>query len=131
MNIFLSDPDEERLPPEEVRLREMQVVPYPDSGRVKIFLELTPFMKRPSVEVTITGKSGRAARTSILESMTRKLEFTMHLREFEAGSENTLEVTVYYQRLPEPSEVSAELPLPEPMIVDRKKTTFTLPISEP
>ena len=127
MDIFFPDPDEVRLPPEEVRLREMQVTPLPDGRRVKIFLELTPFMKRPNVDVSITAASGKeVARTSILETMSRKLEFTMHLREIEPGSEYTLESIVYYQRLPEPSAIPMEIPLPDPIIVDHQKATFIL-----
>ena len=127
MDIFFHDPDEVRLPPEEVRLREMQVTPLPDGRRVKIFLELTPFMKRPNVDVSITAASGKeVARTSILETMSRKLEFTMHLREIEPGSEYTLESIVYYQRLPEPSAIPMEIPLPDPIIVDHQKATFIL-----
>ena len=127
MDIFFHDPDEVRLPPEEVQLREMQVTPLPDGRRVKIFLELTPFMKRPNVDVSITAASGKeVARTSILETMSRKLEFTMHLREIEPGSEYTLESIVYYQRLPEPSAIPMEIPLPDPIIVDHQKATFIL-----
>lgn len=127
MDIFFHDPDEVRLPPEEVRLREMQVTPLPDGRRVKIFLELTPFMKRPNVDVSITAASGKeVARTSILETMSRKLEFTMHLRETEPGSEYTLESIVYYQSLPEPSAIPMETPLPDPIIVDHQKATFIL-----
>jgi hypothetical protein len=130
MEIFFNDPNEVRLPPEEVRLREMQVIPLPDGRRVRILLELTPFMKRPNVDISITGASGReAAHASILETMSRKLEFVLHLRETEPGSEYTLESMVYYQRLPESSNTSMEMVLPEPIIVDRQKATFILPQS--
>jgi hypothetical protein len=131
MDIFFHDPNEVRLPPEEVRLCEMRVSPLPDGGRVRIFLELTPFMKRPNVGVTIKSASGKeVARTSILETMLRKLEFTMHLRESEPGSEYTIESIIYYQKLPEPNDVPMEVPLPEPIIVDHQKATFILPRSE-
>ena len=128
MDIFFRDPNVIRLPPEEVRLLEMQVTPQQNGRQVKILLELTPFIKRPNVEVTITAASGKeVAHTSILEAMLPKMEFTMHLRTFEPGGEYTLESTVYYQRLPEPSDTPKDVPLPEPMIVDCKKTMFILP----
>ena len=129
MNIFLQDPDEIRLPPEDVRLVAVQVTPQPNSRRVKIFLELTPFMKRPNVEVTITDADGKAAaHSSILETMLRKLEFTMHLREPIPGGEYTIESTVYYQKLPEPSDTPVDIALPEPMIVDQRTEKFILPL---
>ena len=70
-----------------------------------------------------------AAHTSILETMTRKLEFVLHMREAEPGGEYTLECMVYYQKLPEPSNTTMEITLPEPIIVDRQKATFILPQS--
>jgi hypothetical protein len=128
MDIFFQDPNEVRLPPEEVRLRGMQVTPLPDGRRVKILLELTPFMKRPNVDVCISSASEEeVAHTSILESMSHKLEFTMHLRETEPGSQYTLESIIYYQKLPEQRDVPIEMPLPDPMIVDRQKVAFFLP----
>jgi hypothetical protein len=130
MDIFFQDPNEVRLPPEEVRLCGVQVMPLPDGRRVKILLELTPFIKRPNVDISITGVSGmEAARASILETMTRKLEFVLHMREAEPGGEYTLESMVYYQKLPEPSNTTVEITLPEPIIVDRQKMTFILPQS--
>jgi hypothetical protein len=129
MDIFFQDPNEIRLPPEEVRLRELQVTPEPNGNRVKIYLELSPFQKRPNVEVTITAESGKeVAHTNILENMLHKMEFTMHLRGPVTGGSYRVETLVYYQRLPEPSETPVEVPLPEPMIVDRHETTFILPL---
>jgi len=128
MDIFLRDPNEIRLPPEGVRLSKVQVTPDPNGGRVKIYLELTPFMQRPNVSVTITSATGmEVAHTSILETMLPKLEFTMHLREHDPGSEYIVATSIYYQRLPEPSDVPKDVPVPDPMIVDHNKTIFVLP----
>lgn len=131
MNIFLQDPNEIRLPPEEVRLLKVQVTPQPNKKRVKVHLELTPFMKRPNIEVSIRSGDGReVGHTSILEIMLHKLEFTIHLRQAEASDELVLETTVYYQKLPEPSEAPGEISLPDPMIVDTNKTSFRMDAAE-
>lgn len=131
MSIFLHDPNEIRLPPEEVRLVKVLVTPQPNGKQVKVHLELTPFMKRPNIEVSITADTGKeVGHTSILETMLHILEFTMHLRQAEAGSQLTMETTVYYQKLPEPSNVPKEVPLPDPLIVDHHHTSFSLPRSE-
>jgi hypothetical protein len=128
MNIFFQDPNEIRLPPEEVRLREVQITPQPNGDRVKIHLELTPFIKRPNVNVTITDASGKeVAHTSILETMLPKLEITMHLRKPEQGSEYSVETTVYYQQTLEPTKTPVDIQLPDPMMVDCHKATFILP----
>jgi hypothetical protein len=128
MDFFLNDPDVTRLPPEEVRLCDVQITTAANGRQVKIHLELTPFLKRPNLEVTIASTSGnKVAHTNILETMFPKLEFTMHLREAEPGGEYTLEITVYYQKMPEPTDIPMEVPLPEPMIVDHKVSKFVLP----
>lgn len=128
MNIFFQDPNETRLPPEEVRLVEVKVIPQPNGNRVKIFLELTPFIKRPNVIVAITNASGKeVAHTNILEAILPKIEFTMHLRTPEHGGEYAVETSVYYQRMPAPDETSVEIQLPDPMVVDRHTMTFILP----
>src|SRR4030042_913003 len=128
MDIFFQDPNEVRLPPEEVRLREMNVISLPDGKRVKVFLELTPFIKRPNIEVVMTDASGKeVAHTSILETALRKLEFIMHIRNTEPGSKYTIESIVYYQRLPEPSDIPMDVALPDPVIGDNLKATFIIP----
>ena len=57
MDMFFADPNDPPLPPEEVRLRELRAEPWPDVLRVKVFLELTPFQKRPSAEGSIRNAS--------------------------------------------------------------------------
>jgi hypothetical protein len=128
MNIFFQDPNEVRLPPEEVRLTQVQVTPQPDGRQVKVHVELTPFMKRPNIQVRIANQAGKeVGSTSILETMLHKLDFTMHLRQVEAGDELNMVITIYYQKLPEPSEAPVEVPLPDPMVVDHHSTLFSLP----
>jgi len=131
MDIFFQDPDENRLPPEEVRLREVQVFPMPDGMRIKVLIELEPFLKKPNLEISITTEAGKeVAHTSILETLTRKNELVMHLRDVKPGGEYTLTTTVYYQSLPEPSNMPLDLALPEPLIVDQQKVNFSLPQSK-
>ena len=131
MNIFSQDLNEIRLSPEEVRLLKVQITSLSNGNRVKIYLELTPFMKRLNVNVTIKDASGKqVAHTSILETMLAKMEFTMHLHEPEQGREYSVETSVYYQRMPEPSESSVDIQLPDPLVVDHHKSTFILPQME-
>lgn len=128
MNIFFYDPDEVRLPPEEVRLKKVEVIPKADGGRVKIRLELTPFQKRPNISVMITAQSGKeVANTTILETMLTQLEITMHLRGRETGDHFVVETIVYYQMVPQPTETEVEIQLPEPMIVDKQHTMLVIP----
>lgn len=126
MDIFFPDPNDPPLPPEEVRLRNLRAEPWPDGLRVKVFLELTPFQKRPSAELTLAGPDGEeAARTSILETISRQMELNLHLRPDAAAGEYTLDITVYYQKLPNQEQPDA--PMPEPLIVDRGQHRFHIP----
>jgi hypothetical protein len=132
MNIFLQDPDEIRVPPDEVRLKKVEITPYMDGSRIKLQLELTPFMKRPNISVTITTPSGeQVAHSDILETMLSKLELTMHIRQAKTTGEFTTEISVYYQKLPQPNDSPAEVPLPDAMIVDSFKTSFSFQQLEP
>ncbi len=127
MNMFLHDPNEIRLPPEEVRLTKVEVIAHIKERRVKVHLELTPFMKRPNIEVIITsGNRREVGHINILETMLHILEFTVHLRQVEAPEQLHMETTVYYQKLPEPgaSDTPIEMQLPDPMIVDHHSTTI-------
>jgi hypothetical protein len=127
MNLFLNDPNEIRLPPEEVRLTKVEVKPSFNGRQVKVHLELTPFMKRPNIEVSISSNQGReVGHTNILETMFHRLEFTMHLRQVAEGDELTMRTTIYYQKLPEPSDTPKDVPLPDPLVVDQNTTTIRL-----
>jgi hypothetical protein len=126
MNIFLQDPNIIRVPPEEVRLKKVKITPQMDGSRIKLQLELTPFLKRPNISVTITTPSGeQMAHSDILETMLSELELTMHLRQAKPAGEFTAEISVYYQKLPLPSDSPVEVPLPDPMIVDSLTKTFS------
>ena len=128
MDIFFQDQDETRLPPEQVRLIQSQITPLHGTNRVKVFLELTSFIKRPNIEIILSNGTGKVvAQTSILETMLRKLEITMHMGESEPGNEYTFESIVYYQKLPEPSDTPVVVPLPDPMIVDHRTAKFIFP----
>jgi hypothetical protein len=80
MDPFFLDPNVERLPPEATRLLDLRAEPYPDGRRVRVGLELTPFQKRPDIELTLTDPDGQpAASASVIEPMGWRLELTLHL----------------------------------------------------
>jgi hypothetical protein len=109
-----------------VRLRNLRAEPWPDGRHVKILLELTPFLKLPSAEVFLLGPDGsEAARTSILETINRKMELNLHLKPGSPSGDYTLHVTVYYQKLPLAEQPDA--PIPEPLIVDSNQYSFNIP----
>jgi hypothetical protein len=133
MDIFFQDPSEMPLPPGEVRIRALRADPWPDGRRVRIYLEVDPFQKRPSVDVVITDSQGdTVAQTSVIESMVRKMEFNMHLHADQPAGLYTVSAVLYYSDpFPEPEpkgqETEAEtIHLPETKTVDRAETTFSV-----
>lgn len=126
MDIFFQNPDDKRLPPEQVRLLVLRAEPWPDAQRVKVHIEITPFETPPSLEVNLTDASGNeAARTSILETMAQRLEINLHLRQpAPTGETYTLSVLLYYQK---PAAEGEDIDqLNQPWEIDRRQITFQI-----
>lgn len=86
------------LPPEEVRIRSLRIEPWPDGRRIKVFIELTPFQQKPSLDLTITDESGdEFANVSIIETMMTRLVLTMHLPEGAQPGEYRLAASLFYE----------------------------------
>lgn len=129
MDIFFHDPDDAPVPPDEVRIRAFTVTPYPDGRRIKIYLELTPFQERPSGEIAIQDLEGRLLATAnIIETMTHKMELTLHLRGAPAASLLEATADIFYQTTPseDMNGETDEYQLPERKRVDFNRITFTL-----
>jgi hypothetical protein len=142
VDIFFQDPSEIPLPPDDVRIRLLRAEPWPDGRRVRIYLEVDPFQKRPSAEVVITDSQGIvAAQASVIESMARKMEFNMHLRQAQPSGRYTVSAVLFYSDPipeprsheegpdPEPPSSPSGTPLPEPKRVDEAETTFTVGVT--
>jgi len=135
MDIFFANPSEVPLPPSEVRIRELNVEPWPDGTRVRVYLEVDPFQKRPNADLTLLDQDGRElSSVSIIESMTRKIELVMHLRGASPAT-CTLQALLYYASLPEPAQpggMREDNPEPEPRmernLIDTRQVTFELPV---
>lgn len=97
---FFSDLEElntSQLPPEEVRILELEASPYPDGKRVRIHLAMTPYQIRPHLDLVILDPSGaETATASIIEPMTWKQEFTVHLRTEKQTGKYKLLMRLFY-----------------------------------
>jgi hypothetical protein len=114
MNFFFPDDLTPRLPPEEVRVTELRAEPYPDGGRVRVNLEITPFQTRPHVDVTLFDSEGNeVAETSLIEPMIWKLEFTLHVRgKADPAGGYRLEARLYYPDGPAAEPVCIQFVIP-------------------
>src|SRR3990172_10780695 len=96
MDIFFPEDHLQRTVPEDTRILALRAAAYPDGTRVRVEVETTDFQKRPYLEFVLTNGSGEeVASVAIVEPLTWKLEFTMHLR---GGARNphTLQARLYY-----------------------------------
>ena len=137
MDIFFQDPTEVPLPPEEVRIREFRAEAWPDGRRVRVYLEVDPFQKRPNADLLITDRQDRKlASASIIESMDRKMEITMHLRGEVSPGEHRVKAVLFYTQALEadepqgqkdsPQEEQPEPPEQKIQVVDRAETQFSI-----
>jgi hypothetical protein len=117
MDFFLSKDGLERATPEETKITNLTAKPRSDGRRVLVNMQITPFQKRPSLQVTLQNANGEeVASTNILETMGFKLEFTMHIRG-EIQNPYTLIAKLYYLDGPsaEPYTISFDVhPSSEP-----------------
>ena len=96
MDFFLPEDNLTRAVPEETHITSLSAEAWPDGFRLRVNLEVTPFQKRPYIEVTLNDADGEeVASTSIVEPLSWKLEFTMHIRG-ELNNPYTLNARLYY-----------------------------------
>jgi hypothetical protein len=80
--------------------------------RVRVHVEVTPFQERPNLTVLIREAGGReVASIYIIETIERKMSFTMHLR----GED-----------MAQPLTLSASLEYPEMEAVDQRSMEFNI-----
>lgn len=115
MDFFFPEDNLIRAVPEETRITALTAEPYPDGRRLRVNLEITPFQKRPHIEVALTNAEGdEVASTSIVEPLSWKIEFTMHIRG-ELHNPYKLSARLYYPDGPstEPLEFSFDIQPPQ------------------
>lgn len=112
MDFFFPEDDLARMTPEETHITSLTTQPYPDSERVRVNVEITPFQKRPHLEVVLTDAAGdEIATASIIEPMSWKLEFTLHLH----GARKSpfrVEARLFYPDGPQAEPVANTFELP-------------------
>jgi len=92
-----------------MRILHLKVNPSADQKRLRVFVEVSPFQKRPSVELKLTDPDGLpAGSVDIIETMNPKMELNMHLRDLVIAGEYVLEASLFYLNLPEPGHESPE-----------------------
>lgn len=127
MESYFSELQSNALPPEEVRINDLIVEPYPDGKRIHLYVELTPFQLNPSGDILIKNQAGLVVgSSSFIEAVTPKFDFTLHLRHSEPG-EYLATLTLFYTNEVEETDPEGKVLFrPERMIVDTYKTSFIM-----
>lgn len=116
MDFFFPEDNLTRATPEETRIKSLSAEPYPDGYRTHVNIEVTPFQKRPHIDVKLVDAKGdEIASTTIVEPLTWKMEFTMHIRG-ELNNPYTLEAKLFYPDGPaaEPQTFTFDVKPPQP-----------------
>ncbi len=94
-------PSENGLPPQDVRIQSLRAEPWPeDPSRVRIHLDVTPFLQRPNIEVSIINENGdEVSNVTIIESIDAHMVFTMHIRGEPANGKFTLSASLSYEEM--------------------------------
>jgi len=115
MEFFFPEDNLQRTSPEETRILSLTAEPFEDGQRVRVNIEMSPFEKRPHLEVNLTDTNGDEISTaSFVEPMAWKLEFTLHLRTEPADGPLDLEARLFYPDGPEAEPVRLRFNLQSP-----------------
>jgi hypothetical protein len=130
MDIFFTDPTEIPLPPDEIRIRSLRAEPWPDGMRVRVYFEIDPFQKRPNAEIRILDEEDmEVASLNVIETIDRKMEFTMHLRRSDPRGHFHVDALLFYAEpveIEEGAEAETTPPASRLTVVDRARASFTI-----
>lgn len=105
---FFDDPLQQPKSREDVRIKQIGLFVHEDSRKVSFGLELTPFLERPSIEVTLTNGEGRpAGALTVIETMTPNFSLIIHLRDEALCDPYRLTAEIYYAT-PETERVNVD-----------------------
>lgn len=123
MDFFLPEDHLQRMTPEETRITSLTAEPYPDGYRLRVNIEMTPFQKRPHLEVMLSDADGNEiASSSIVEPLTWKIEFTMHIRG-DLNNPYSLEANLFYPEGPRAEPHMVQFNVEPPPALDNAEST--------
>lgn len=95
---FFDDPESAPRAREDVRFKRLKlIVRPPDGRRIGVNFEITPFIERPSIEVTATNARGEpAGALTVVQTLQADFGLTLHLRDREPTATYRLTAILYY-----------------------------------
>ena len=131
MDIFFANPNEVPVPPEKMEIRQLTATPYEDSKRVSIEFEISPFQKRPNIEIRVFNQERQLVSSfSIVEAIENKMSLTIHMREPEPKGEYQVDMELFYSEIDALDEQD-ESPIKEILLENKEvvasvKTVFQI-----
>jgi len=88
---------ENAVPPQGVRFEKLEVEPQPNTRRVRVHVQITPFTSPPNLRVSILDPNSLVASSvHIVETIHHRMTFTMHIRSAPLSDQYTLKAEIYY-----------------------------------
>ena len=79
--IHAFNPSDDAVEPSEVKITALSAEPINDTQKVRVKIELTPFIELPDINFSILDEDGKEiSSTNMIESVLDQLNFIMHLR---------------------------------------------------
>lgn len=130
---FYTEQDPNAQPPESIRFESIIITPYIESKRVRIQIEITPFLEKPNLEIELFNSDKIiVASMSLVELLEHKFELTLHIKEDLNPDEYLLQANIYYADLShyEIKEDQEPKPAGKPAIniVDKLERNFSFNI---
>jgi hypothetical protein len=98
MYLQIEDPSEIPLPPEDVRVKAVELQPYPDGRRVRRMLNLTPFQSPPNLSISVTdAREQEVSSLSIIGATEATMSLTIHIRDPEVEEPLSVHLAVAYE----------------------------------
>ena len=81
MEIPIVSTDDIPVPPRDMRIRSLDVAPFADGRRVRLTLQLSPFLEAPTIELELADSAGRVVSgATIIEGTETRVTIVLHLR---------------------------------------------------
>ena len=94
---FFDDPLQSPNSREDVRIKQLGLYLFDDLRRVAVGFDITPFLERPSIQVSIRNMQGQEVSSlHIIETLDTNFNITMHLRDPEPQEQYEVSATLYY-----------------------------------
>jgi hypothetical protein len=108
-------PPEGALPPQQVRIIELRVEPWDDRRKIRVYIQVTPFLENPDLDISIFGlDEEEITHASIIGTAEDKFVFTLHLRSPFIPDHLRLVAQVSYTEIGAVDSQTLEFELPNP-----------------